>query len=346
MKGKWIMAAIGVLAAGAAVVVTASVRAKETVESRVGAILAKKPTLAEVARSSGGWLDILVFKDERRVEVHAPGWKEPRVYPMTGFSGTLGPKLREGDGQIPEGVYGIAYLNPNSRFYLSLKVSYPNEADRARGKRDGRGNLGGDIMIHGKSATIGCVPIGDDAIEDVFYLAHAVGIRNVRVVIAPYDMRKGRRPELEKSDLPWYPDLLREIDRALAGPLALYRRFVASRDRDALVDLLAACDGTEDAGLLSVLRHELTAAPASDLYIESGVTIDSRSLAAQLVGLMKGREIIDSSDNAQRPCVILCLLKPDEEEVHRNYESPCRYRLFRATEAEVARAAALLGPAS
>ena len=57
------------------------------------------------AKSAGGKLRILVFKNERSVEVHAPGWKAPRIYQMTAFSGTLGPKLREGDGQIPEGIY-------------------------------------------------------------------------------------------------------------------------------------------------------------------------------------------------------------------------------------------------
>ena len=136
---------------------------------------------------------------------------------MTAFSGTLGPKLREGDGQIPEGIYGIGYLNPNSSYYLSLKVTYPNASDRARAKVDGRTNLGGDIMIHGKAVTIGCVPVGDDAIEDIFYLASAVGIKNVLVVIAPYDMRKGRKPELERSPLKWYPNLCEEIHTALNG---------------------------------------------------------------------------------------------------------------------------------
>ena len=186
-----------------------------TVKDRVVAIAAKKPQLKGAAESAGGRLRILVFKSERMVELHAPGWKEPRRYPMTAFSGTLGPKLREGDGQIPEGVYGIEYLNANSHYYLSLKVSYPNAADKARAKRDGREELGGDIMIHGKAVTIGCVPVGDDAVEDVFYLAHAVGVGNVSVVIAPYDMRGGRRPELERSPLPWYRDLCDEIAAAL-----------------------------------------------------------------------------------------------------------------------------------
>ena len=195
-----------------------AIEAKErrySVSDRVAAILAKKPQLKDEAGRAGGKLRILVFKHERMVELHALGWKEPRKYPMTAFSGTLGPKLREGDGQIPEGVYGIEYLNPNSSFYLSLKVSYPNASDKARAKKDGRTKLGGDIMIHGSNATIGCVPIGDDAIEDVFYLANAVGIKNVSVVIAPYDMRKGRRPELEKSPLAWYPELCGEIETAL-----------------------------------------------------------------------------------------------------------------------------------
>ena len=196
--------------------IIAATASRHTVEDRTAAILAKKPKLKGIAASAGGKLRILVFKNERSVEVHAPGWKAPRIYSMTAFSGTLGPKLREGDGQIPEGIYGIGYLNPNSSYYLSLKVTYPNVSDRARAKADGRTNLGGDIMIHGKAVTIGCVPVGDDAIEDIFYLASAVGIKNVSVVIAPYDMRKGRKSELEKSTLAWYSDLCGEIFSALS----------------------------------------------------------------------------------------------------------------------------------
>lgn len=195
--------------------VIASKTSRHTIAERTAAILAKKPHLKGIAESAGGKLRILVFKNERSVEVHAPGWKAPRIYPMTAFSGTLGPKLREGDGQIPEGIYGIEYLNPNSSYYLSLKVTYPNASDRARAKANGRTNLGGDIMIHGRSVTIGCVPVGDDAIEDIFYLASAVGIKNVSVVIAPYDMRKGRKPEMERSQLKWYPNLCNEIHAAL-----------------------------------------------------------------------------------------------------------------------------------
>lgn len=187
-----------------------------SVSDRVKDIEARKPQLKALAQAAGGSLRILAFKQERRIELYAPGWKQPRRYPMLGFSGTLGPKLAEGDGQIPEGIYGIEYLNPNSKFHLSLKVSYPNASDRARAAADGRGNLGGDIMIHGKNVTIGCIPIGDAAIEEVFYFANAVGPKNISVIIAPYDMRQGRKPELEKSDLIWYPTLCDEIAHELS----------------------------------------------------------------------------------------------------------------------------------
>ena len=80
-------------------------------------------------------------------------------------------------------------------------------------------------MIHGTNATIGCVPIGDDAIEDVFYLVNAVGIKNVSVIIAPYDMRSGRKLELEKSPLSWYAELCNQLEEILTS--AFTRRMLA-----------------------------------------------------------------------------------------------------------------------
>lgn len=233
MRNWFVWLSLGAVVAGAGVVaarkgmslaaalawgkrIVAATGSCHTVSERISEIGAKKPHLKRLSASAGGKLHILVFKRERLLEVHAPGWKTPLVYPITGFSGTLGPKLKEGDGQIPEGIYGIEYLNPNSLYHLSLKVSYPNDADRQRAKRDGRMKLGGDIMIHGENATIGCVPIGNEAIEDVFYMAHAVGIKNILVVMAPYDMRNGRIPELEESSVAWYGELCREIESALS----------------------------------------------------------------------------------------------------------------------------------
>jgi len=137
-----------------------------------------------------------------------------KKYPFTATSGKLGPKLKEGDCQIPEGVYKMESLNPNSSYHLSLRVNYPNEFDKEMAKKDGRDikNLGSDIMIHGRNVTIGCIPIGDIAIEEVFVLAAKSGIGNVDIVISP----KSHSPKPYHFNLPdfpsWYPDLLFLID--------------------------------------------------------------------------------------------------------------------------------------
>ena len=167
---------------------------------------------------------MLVFKRERRVEVWArsgSAWRFVRDYPVLAASGHAGPKLREGDRQVPEGIYGIEHLNPNSSYHLSMKVSYPNELDRRMARQDGRTRLGGDIFFHGKAVSIGCVAVGDRAIEELFTLVAETGAARVRVVIAPNDLRSGP-PALHESAPAWVGPLYRSIAAALRDfPLAL-----------------------------------------------------------------------------------------------------------------------------
>lgn len=316
--------------------VVAAKTSRHTVADRISAIEAKKPRLKTLATTAGGKLRILVFKNERSVEVHAPGWKAPRIYPMTAFSGTLGPKLREGDGQIPEGIYGIGYLNPNSSYYLSLKVTYPNASDRARAKADGRTNLGGNIMIHGKAVTIGCVPVGDDAIEDIFYLANAVGINNVSVIIAPYDMRNGRKPELERSPLKWYPSLCREIEIAFLGAAKLYSRFLEEPFDESLLDVVMAIDGGYwDEQMRHYMRLELSPETrVRTIYKSADAKIDNRSIAVFLVSEMLKFE--PPCDDSQLWCLTACRSIPDENEPYRGYECPYRIHVFPATSEGIA----------
>ena len=152
---------------------------------------------------------LLALKAERVMEVHAIDRKgiSKRIitYPIRGASGVAGPKLREGDRQVPEGIYAIESANPNSRFHVSLRVGYPNAFDRRVASEEGRTNLGGDIMIHGGSASVGCLAMGDEVAEELFTLADDVGLSSVEVVLAPLDLRKqpvppalntGRRAEM------------------------------------------------------------------------------------------------------------------------------------------------------
>lgn len=167
---------------------------------------------------------LLALKSERMLELHAQGatsdeWRLVHRYPVLGASGTLGPKLREGDLQVPEGVYRVTFLNPNSLFHVSLRLDYPNTFDKAMGVRDGRGDLGGDIMIHGKSSSIGCLAMGDEVAEELFTLAARIGMANVEVVIAPTDFR------VRKADGPATPTWLPE----LYGKLATRMKHLSAR---------------------------------------------------------------------------------------------------------------------
>ena len=162
---------------------------------------------------------LLVFKRERRLSLWARSgpntpWRFIRHYPVLAASGHAGPKLRQGDYQVPEGVYRIEHLNPNSSYHLSMKVSYPNELDRRMAARDSRTSLGGDIFIHGDQVSIGCVAMGDPAIEELFTLDAETGHQRVKVIIAPNDLRAGGAVIHEEAPT-WVGQLYRIVAAAL-----------------------------------------------------------------------------------------------------------------------------------
>jgi len=192
----------------------------ETVASRVKAFgsIVEKRLLPDFQRAGVPYpparVVLVGLKYERKLEVYAAGATGPlqfiRAYPIKCASGNLGPKLREGDSQVPEGLYGIEYLNPNSGNHLALKVDYPNAFDRNKEAQDGRKQLGGDIMIHGKEVSSGCLAMGDEASEDLFVLAALTGIKNVSVILSPVDFRVREMPPPPKTatPLPAWTDLL------------------------------------------------------------------------------------------------------------------------------------------
>lgn len=156
---------------------------------------------------------IRVFKHERLLEVwarSAPDERYTRVrsYRVCSLPGQLGPKRQLGDVQVPEGFYFIDEFNPRSEFHLSLRVSYPNVADRMR--REAL-SLGGDIFIHGGCATVGCVPIEDHNIEELYWLAVQAtdaGQRLIPVHIFP--------ARLDEAGLRWLESTFRPEPTLLA----------------------------------------------------------------------------------------------------------------------------------
>ncbi|RFP64418.1 hypothetical protein D0N36_13950 [Hymenobacter lapidiphilus] len=139
-------------------------------------------------------LFVRAFKIGRRVEVWARNrgagpFVLLRTFGLAGTSGTLGPKRRAGDGQIPEGFYTINRFNPNSRYLLSLGLDYPNAADQLR-TTTGL-DPGDNIFLHGSNETIGCLPITDAGIRELYVLAveaRAAGQLTIPVHIFPFEL--------------------------------------------------------------------------------------------------------------------------------------------------------------
>ena len=145
------------------------------------------------------------FKEERQLELflHNPtthAFQLFRTYPIAAASGTLGPKLAEGDSQVPEGFYQVppTAMKPDSRYHLAFNLGYPNAYDRSLGR------TGSLIMVHGGRVSIGCLAMTDEKIEEIYTLcaaAHASGQARFGVDVFPFRMTDGRLAKAAGS--PW-----------------------------------------------------------------------------------------------------------------------------------------------
>jgi len=166
-----------------------------------------KRAMGDAGLRYGAPVFVRVLKEESElelwVEVEAGRpWKLFRKWRVANYSGKLGPKLREGDMQAPEGFYevGKAQLNPMSRFHLSFNVGYPNGYDRHHGR------TGSLIMVHGSNVSIGCFAMTDPVIEEVYLLLEAAlngGQEEVKVQIFPFRMTGERLGKAEAEGSEW-----------------------------------------------------------------------------------------------------------------------------------------------
>ncbi|MEP1094165.1 MAG: L,D-transpeptidase family protein [Cyclobacteriaceae bacterium] len=167
--------------------------------SRVRTAIAEKEKIVVSTIEKNGIgideLNILIsaYKAEKELEVYAKRkgettYQKVSTYSICSNSGQLGPKRKQGDSQVPEGFYYVDRFNPASNFLLSLGLNYPNQSDR---KKSSFTNLGGDIFIHGSCVTIGCLPMTDDKIREIYvYALHARnnGQSKIPVYIYPFKM--------------------------------------------------------------------------------------------------------------------------------------------------------------
>lgn len=145
---------------------------------------------------------IRIFKEEKLLEVWLKSKNADKYvlygnYDICRSSGELGPKRQEGDMQVPEGFYSVNFFNAFSDYYLGMQVDYPNQSDKILGRRP----FGGQIMIHGNCVTIGCIPITDDKIKEVYLLclfSKGAG-NNVSVDGYPFKLTEANMTEAKKN---------------------------------------------------------------------------------------------------------------------------------------------------
>ncbi len=144
------------------------------------------------------------FKTEKTFEVWAKNSSDSvftlvREIPICEISGSVGPKRRSRDLQVPEGFYRISELNPYSKYYLSMKINYPNASDSIRGVRGRLGNL---IYIHGQCISSGCIAITDDKIKELFVYcieAYNAGQQKIELTIYPARLTDNKYSRLKSE---------------------------------------------------------------------------------------------------------------------------------------------------
>ncbi|MCU0325326.1 MAG: L,D-transpeptidase family protein [Spirosomaceae bacterium] len=139
------------------------------------------------------------FKKEQKLELFAKNksdnsFKLLKTYDFCATTGVLGPKRRSGDRQIPEGFYTVNFFNPQSQYHLSFRINYPNESDLVFADKL---NPGDNIFIHGSCITIGCIPIGDDMIEELYLFAVRAKSNGQNIPVHIFPMRMNNMSELK-----------------------------------------------------------------------------------------------------------------------------------------------------
>ncbi|AFM04291.1 hypothetical protein Fleli_1899 [Bernardetia litoralis DSM 6794] len=141
---------------------------------------------------------MVAYKNEGEFEVYVKSktdkaYQKFLTYDICRSSGDLGSKNKEGDYQVPEGFYYINHFNPMSSYFLSLGISYPNQADKKRNPTRATKDLGGAIYLHGSCVTIGCIPITDEYIKEVYVLAvqaRTNGQTKIPIYVFPFRFTK------------------------------------------------------------------------------------------------------------------------------------------------------------
>ena len=172
--------------------------------------------LKSMGSDPGKGMMIRIFKQSSELEVWketAQGYKLFKTYEICAWSGDLGPKIKEGDRQSPEGFYTITpgLMNPNSNYYLAFNTGFPNKFDRAYGR------TGSDLMVHGDCSSRGCYSMTDESIAEIYALARETfkgGNPSFQLQIYPFRMTPANLAKQSKNQhFAFWQDIKEGYDR-------------------------------------------------------------------------------------------------------------------------------------
>lgn len=227
-------------------------------------------SLKDMGSSPGQAMMIRIFKQTNEFEVWkrttAGTFKLFKTYEICAYSGTLGPKIKEGDRQAPEGFYNITpgLMNPNSNYYLSFDTGFPNKFDRAHGR------TGSQLMVHGDCSSRGCYSMTDEAIAEIYALVResfAGGNPVVQLQIYPFRMTPQRlAANSTNPNIEFWQNIKEGYDRfelAKVPPSwdVCEKKYVfdLKREDGTPLDAAAACPPRSNDALLTALQAKQSA---------------------------------------------------------------------------------------
>ena len=222
--------------------------------------------LRNMGSSPGEAMVVRIFKEEKALEVwkrtSAGPFKLFKTYEICAFSGDLGPKIKEGDRQSPEGFYTITpgLMNPRSNYYLAFNTGFPNKFDRVWGR------TGSDLMVHGDCSSRGCYAMTDEAIAEIYALARESfkgGNQSFQLQIFPFKMTAAKLAQKASSPhIGFWKDIkegydLFELTKAPPAWDVCERQYIFNATGGGALNPMGPCPAvTQTAGLAEKLEAE------------------------------------------------------------------------------------------
>ena len=243
-----------------------------------------------IGSTPGDAMVVRIFKQEQVLEVwkhtSSGDYKLLKTYPICAFSGDLGPKIKEGDRQSPEGFYTITpgLMNPKSNYYLAFNTGFPNKFDRAMGR------TGSQLMVHGDCSSRGCYAMTDEGIAEIYALARESfkgGNTSFQLQIFPFRMNGANLAKQSTSpNLAFWKDIkegydLFELNKQPPVWDVCERQYIFNASGSGALDPIGACPVTSQSAALVAKQQADEKAFDNALAAEARVANEAAAIKAR-----------------------------------------------------------------